>query len=754
MGLSDKSDEYFKKGFEMASSSSSMLSLNFINSFAIILGKAGKVNRGEELIKKSLEKAKNSSGPDSKDYYEILMYYADYLKEFNIDRKKSLLLFEQCIDYLNSHGEDISFRNKALLGYALALMENNESAKALERVQELIFSRVAGSPDYSQTGNPGLELIEPNLVSLDMLGAKYMILWDIYRKSLDFEYLLAASGTSELIVSLLDKVRVNISEEESRLILGDRHRDAYLFAIRDFDMCFKHTGNPAYWDKAFEYSEKSKVAGLLTSTRELKATQFHIPQNIADLERKFKSEIGFYNAKISEENARKSPDVNQLSKWKNIVLNATRRRDSLVKVFEKEYPEYYLLKYNTQVIKPGQIQSIAGRNINYLNYVLSDTVLYIFVTNRKYNKLIRVPVDTGFFNNINAFRRLLSMPSPLDDAKVEFIKFQQSGVRLYKTVFEPVRKFLISDKLLISTDNILSYVPFETIPMAQVPGEEIDYGDLPYLMNEFRISYTYSATFMAESSKKGHSLSTSLIAFAPIYTERINVDSLLLTRQGRFSGISDLPYARQEAEFVSDLTGGELRVNDMATEAEFKALAGNYDIIHLAMHAILNDQDPMHSKMLFYQKKDSVEDGNLNTYEVYDIPLKAKMVMLSSCNTGSGLLRSGEGILSLARGFIYSGSQSVVMSMWEIEDRSGTEIVENFYSYLKSGKTKSNALRRARLDYLKNADMLRSHPYFWSALVIYGDNEPLYYSRYLLFFAGAVLLIFLIIRLLHYYLSR
>ena len=53
------------------------------------------------------------------------------------------------------------------------------------------------------------------------------------------------------------------------------------------------------------------------------------------------------------------------------------------------------------------------------------------------------------------------------------------------------------------------------------------------------------------------------------------------------------------------------------------------------------------------------------------------MVVLSSCNTGTGFLYSGEGILSLARGFIYSGSQSVVMSMWEIEDKSGTEIVEN-----------------------------------------------------------------------------
>ncbi len=152
-----------------------------------------------------------------------------------------------------------------------------------------------------------------------------------------------------------------------------------------------------------------------------------------------------------------------------------------------------------------------------------------------------------------------------------------------------------------------------------------------------------------------------------------------------------------EAEYVTALTGGKLFINKAARESVFKAEAAKYDIIHLAMHTILNDQYPMHSKMLFYQEKDSVEDGNLNTYEVYGVPLKAKMVILSSCNTGTGVLHSGEGILSLARGFVYSGSQSVVMSMWEIEDRSGAEIVKSYYKFLKKGATKSNALRKARI---------------------------------------------------------
>jgi CHAT domain-containing protein len=102
----------------------------------------------------------------------------------------------------------------------------------------------------------------------------------------------------------------------------------------------------------------------------------------------------------------------------------------------------------------------------------------------------------------------------------------------------------------------------------------------------------------------------------------------------------------------------------------------------------------MHSTLIFSQDNDTIEDRYLKTYEVYGIPLKANMVVLSSCNTGAGMLYSGEGILSLARGFMYSGSESVVMSMWEIEDRSGTEIVKKFYDYLMKGNSKSIACEK------------------------------------------------------------
>ncbi len=171
------------------------------------------------------------------------------------------------------------------------------------------------------------------------------------------------------------------------------------------------------------------------------------------------------------------------------------------------------------------------------------------------------------------------------------------------------------------------------------------------------------------------------------------------------------------------------------------------------MHTRLNDNEPMYSKMFFNMENDTLEDGMLNTYEVYNIPIKAKMVFLSSCNTGTGYLQAGEGVMSLARGFFYSGSPCVIMSLWEVDDRSGSDIVKDFYYNLKKGLTKSESLRKARMDYLEDADQMRSHPYFWSTLVIMGNDAPVYFpvKRYLLM---AMLVVILFFAGWYYYKSR
>jgi CHAT domain-containing protein len=750
--LSERSSQYYEMGIILAQSNDAFSSYNFVNSYAIILAKKGNVKRGEKILKEALARAEKNLGADSRIYNYVNSYYALYEMEFCHDYTAALDAYTKCMNYLKANSGDLTLKTSVYSGYSLCLAFKGKTSDALGVIQSLLFSQTDGIKPAGYFDNPPIGDIKPDKNSLNLLRTKYKILNDIYKKSSDQKALIAASNTAEIIISVLEKLRINISEEESRLLLGDRYRSIYLNAINDFDLLYEQTHDKGYLDKSFKYCEKSKVAGLLTSTRELKAVQDQIPIEIAGYERRLQQNISLYNALIVQENMKDNPDSAILGDLNDHLLKNTMLRDSLIKVFEQKFPDYYAIKYDTRSAGIEDIPALFGRNSNYLNYVLSDSMLYIFVANRVKQKLMAFKIDSSFFDYLNKFKRLLEMPSPTDDALEKFKEYQSAGLYLYKVLIDPVRPYLISDKIIISPDNLLSYLPFETIPVSADTVNSADYSDLDYLMNNYDISYTYSATFAREMETRRISLTNKVLAFAPVYTEPINIQSVLSSRQASMGLLPDLPYARQEAEFITGLTGGKLYENEKARESDFKLQAGNYDIIHLAMHTLINDRDPMFSKLIFSQDNDTANDGYLNTYEIYGIPLKAKMVVLSSCNTGNGILYTGEGILSLARGFIYSGSRSVVMSMWEIEDKSGTAIVEMFYKNLKKGYSKSMALKKARLSYLGEADQLRSHPYFWSSLIIYGDDTPLYAGR--LFISGLAVSAFAAAMMLFFYFRK
>lgn len=722
-----KSEEYYIKGIRIAENFTSIIADNIVNSYAIKLAKAGRIEEGRQLLVSLMERGRRAYGRSSRNYMGIIKNYAEYLRVYCDDYTGSLPYYEECMGYLSNNEGDLLLKEPVFLGYSLALAFKGEPFRALGIINQMLYPESAVKP-ANVIVNPAPDILKADQRSLNILRAKYQILHKLYERTGNPDYLMASANTSELIIAVLEKVRINLSQDESRLILGDRYRDAYLSAIRDFDICFRTTGKQIYLEKAFEYSERSKVAGLLASTRELKATQFHIPPDIADMEKELQREISFNNARIEAENSKREPDPYLLNEWNDALLMLSGKRDSLVNIFEREYPGYHALKYNTQVVKPADIPGIAGRRWNYINYIVSDSMLYIFIVNRRHNQLISLPVGREFFDNIHSLRNLLISPSRSGGARTEFELYIKLSLDLYRMLIEPVQEYLVSDNLLISPDNILSYLPFEALITEQYKGDGINYRELQYLNRKYRISYTYSVTFMAESVKKSFRFRNGLVSFAPVYSSA-GITDAELSRGNMGLVLEDLPYARQEAKFVTDLFRGKLYLNNSALESVFKSEAGKYDIIHLAMHTILNDRSPMHSKMVFYPEDKQYEDGFLNTYEVYGLALKAAMVVLSSCNTGSGLLLSGEGVLSLARGFMYSGSQSVVMALWEVEDRSGSEIIKEFYRNLRKGKTKTEALQRARIDYLKGASQLGSHPSFWAAQVIYGNDAPLRTNR-------------------------
>ncbi len=751
MYVGQKEDGYriYEKAIKAVAGSRSVNSFSLIFNYSLSLADDGYTERGERLVAEAVEKVRKDYPENPNFYFKALSNYADYLRSRSGEAGKALKLYEKCFVYVKDHPWNEELYNQISLGYALSLNDLGKPLLALDSVNSILNHGIKAGGVKVAYNNPGPGELKADRKTLDILKTKFLVLDRIAASSGDSAVLLARAGTAELLVDLIETMRLNLGEEQSRLILGDKYRSAYLDALRSYKACYEKTDNQKYLEKAFEISERSKSASLLKAIRERNAMKAAVPEELMNEERQLEKDISFYELKCAEEKNSESPDSVKLDFWEKNLLSILDKKDALLKTFEKNYPSYTSIKNSRFVVKPSDILKITGGKKEYLSYIIADTALYIFLIDRKGITLKTVKTDPAFLSLINNYRRLMSEPDFSGDARNEFRLFQEYGYKLYSYLIKPVLNNIGSDDLIISTDNLLSYFPFEALVTNSVPKTDLYYSKLPYLMERFRISYVYSATLLSESGKSESSFRNSSVSFAPAYDRPILVDSIFVNRQQSGGSLPDLQYAREEAEFVSGLTSGKLFLNDSATKSNYLAEAGKFDIIHLAMHTVLNGKDPLSSGMIF-SAADSANGMYLQPYEVYSVMLKAKMVVLSSCYTGVGTLYAGEGVLSLARGFIFAGSNSVVMSLWEINDRSGTDIMKKFYSYLKMGKSKSEALREARLSYLKGADMLRAHPYFWSTLVIYGDDSHIYKPTYLKYLYAAIVLILLVTGLIYF----
>ena len=247
------------------------------------------------------------------------------------------------------------------------------------------------------------------------------------------------------------------------------------------------------------------------------------------------------------------------------------------------------------------------------------------------------------------------------------------------------------------------------------PGpDDADYEALQYLIHDYSISYSYSSSLF--SWKRFTFLkSPKVLSFLPQYNENNKPGSvpLLLTGTG------------SETRSIYKWFRGRIFEGNQATETNFRVEMRRQAIFHLAMHSVADTADSRFSYLQFDTGSGSEEDGKLYNYEISLSDFRSPMVVLSACNSGTGTLYHGEGLMSLARGFILAGASSVIMTSWEVNDEISAEIVSRFYKNLSRGLDKDDALRLAKLEYLKDSPPVYSNPYFWAAYEVLGSNTPI-----------------------------
>ena len=266
----------------------------------------------------------------------------------------------------------------------------------------------------------------------------------------------------------------------------------------------------------------------------------------------------------------------------------------------------------------------------------------------------------------------------------------------------------------IVPDGLLGYLPFEVL--LTEASESQDLRKLPYLIRQFPISYAYAVQLATQSVEMETTL--PYVGFAPSY----DLDLASIVPAYREGDLQNLPWAKAEVEFAEELFNGKAYYGTAASEAQLLAEDMTPAILHLSMHAILNDEDPLHSRLVF---SPTTQFGDLQVHEIYSLPIQSQLVILSACNTGVGPLRSGEGIMSLARAFRYAGSPSVLTSLWVVDDEASYQMHRPFFEQLKAGKRKDEALQSARLAFLESTDKFKAHPFYWASLIQIGNVAPI-----------------------------
>ncbi|MEM6515107.1 MAG: CHAT domain-containing protein, partial [Bacteroidota bacterium] len=268
------------------------------------------------------------------------------------------------------------------------------------------------------------------------------------------------------------------------------------------------------------------------------------------------------------------------------------------------------------------------------------------------------------------------------------------------------------------------------------------------------ISYNYSL-YLLDENRKTFNYNKDFIAFAPEFNNEMKKEYQLaisdsINQDRTYLKLLPQPFIKTLAKEYSQIFNGDSFLNENASKQVFTQNAKEHKIIHIGTHAESNNSKPELSRLIFAKNlNDSIvsEDNSLYTYEIYNQNLSSNLAVLTACETGKPSYQPGEGMISLAHAFNYAGSESILTSLWQIDEQSSAKILDNFYSYLKSGLPKDEALRKSKLDYIANAQGRTVAPQYWAGLVLIGDTSPIELStssNLIYWLIGTVLLFILI----------
>lgn len=494
----------------------------------------------------------------------------------------------------------------------------------------------------------------------------------------------------------IEALREAIDLIESRRVLNtsDTISRAHHFASRQwvYESLLDVLVRQKRFEEAFVVAEKMKARALDDSfagqkervalTKSEQAEQVALNQRIVDLNRKLGSEKGEAEAK---------------------TRSRLREARADLETFNSDMAMRYSKSLAAQTVADplNVAAALHGTVIEYA--VLPRSVIVFVVHDRKV---------TGAQLKTN--RSKIEHDAALFTASLRKrdLNYVPKGRALYDDLIRPVAAQLKNiDTVTIVPDGFLWGVPFDAL---MTPARR-------FLVEEHALVYAPSVMMLdaADRHPKSSAAHELLAVGDP------TVSSATRHKAAAYRGLSldALPDAAREARALADLYGrrsSTVLTHATAREAEFKKLAPGYRIIHLATHGIVDDDSSLYSALVLGRSATDREDGLLEMREVRDLDLHAGLIVLSACDTARGTLYPGEGVIGLSWAFLISGCPTTVVSQWNVESRSTSQLMIDFHRHLLAGDTTAAALRNAKLALMRNRKY--AHPLYWAPFIVVGDG--------------------------------
>ncbi len=509
------------------------------------------------------------------------------------------------------------------------------------------------------------------------------------------DYLKKALSIIELVDKEIDVIYFESRESLSKLFWRGKGADLYLKAV---NICYE-LNQPK---KAFYFIEKGKAFMLLENVTNLNAKILaNLPDEIIEEEFKLLKSIDDVKYEYVD---KQNLSVLEKENLENKIIYAKEKYSKFIDSLEIQYPKYHNYKKRVEVYSANKTQKNIKNEQLVLQYKITDKQAYVSLISKEHIKIFEIEEAVVLKKRILQFQKLLKKPFV---NKEDEVKYRALAFSLYKQLFPFVEEYsqLIKNKeLLIIQDGILLNIPFEPL-ITENTTESLD---KLFLINDFNISYAFSFSSLMSGHKIEKKCANDFLAMSPTYFKNKSLSPLIIYKE--------------EKKALENIMQTSMLTNEKATKEIFKKAYGDYKVIHLSTHGGGSQEEK--PWLAFY-------DDVLELNEIYFTDQYTDLVVLSACKTSQGELKKGEGIMSVARGFVNAGAKSVLATHWDVDQKSNNEIIYSFYSYLKESKTKTEALRNAKLDYIsKYKNTSEISPYYWSALTLTGNEETIFENNY------------------------